>query len=74
MAIQGEKSSESRKATGGRSGSGLITWIYQAEDLDPGQIADFEKSLHERYSAAAATIDFDFRVLRAGELIPSCLE
>lgn len=74
LAIQGEKSSESRKATGGRSGSGLITWIYQAEDLDPGQIADFEKSLHERYSAAAATIDFDFRVLRAGELIPSCLE
>ncbi|MCC3650549.1 hypothetical protein LIX60_03345 [Streptomyces sp. S07_1.15] len=74
MAISGEKSSASRKEAEGRSASGLITWIYQAEDLDPGQTVEFEKSLYERYSAAAATIDFDFRVLRAGELIPSCLE
>ena len=50
----------------------LITWIYPSEDHTEPETSTFEQRLTERYSKAAATIGFDFRVIGAGDLVPSC--
>lgn len=52
--------------------NGLITWIYQSEDSDPTEVERFEESITRRYSALSEPRGFDFRVIRATELIPSC--
>lgn len=51
-----------------------ITWIYQAEDMDPAEVADFEHSITSRYVALAEPRGFDFRTLPATELIASCVD
>ncbi|WP_329200226.1 MULTISPECIES: ATP-grasp domain-containing protein [unclassified Streptomyces] len=51
----------------------LITWIYHSEDYDPGEVDGFEESITRRYSALGAPRGFDFRVISATELIPSCV-
>ncbi|GAB2806490.1 ATP-grasp domain-containing protein [Streptomyces daliensis] len=50
-----------------------ITWIYQSGDYTASAAARFEKGLTEKYSAVAEPRGFDFRVIGAAELIPSCL-
>ncbi|MFE2169866.1 RimK family alpha-L-glutamate ligase [Streptomyces sp. NPDC059447] len=50
-----------------------ITWIYDSEDYDPDEVERFEQSITQRYSALAGPRGFDFRVISATELIPSCV-
>lgn len=52
---------------------GLITWVYQDDDFTEADAEAFEESITRRYSEVAATIGFEFRVIRASEIIPSCL-
>src|SRR6185437_15656517 len=49
------------------------TWIYSADDMPPAECESFENSITERYRVFAAPYGLDFRVIRAGELIPACL-
>jgi glutathione synthase/RimK-type ligase-like ATP-grasp enzyme len=51
----------------------LITWIYAADDIEPAASENFENSITERYRVFAAPYGLDFRVIRAGELVPACL-
>ncbi len=53
--------------------NGLITWIYQADDLEQAEAERFEQSITERYTELASGYGFTFRVIRAGERIPACL-
>lgn len=50
-----------------------ITWIYQSGDYTAEAAEKFENGLVERYSGVAAPRGFDFRVIGAAEIIPSCL-
>lgn len=53
--------------------TGLITWIYQGDDMEPVASESFENSITERYRVFAAPYGLDFRIIRAGELVPACL-
>ncbi|MER7767944.1 hypothetical protein [Kitasatospora sp. NPDC096140] len=51
----------------------VISWIYQSEDSDPAEVEAFEESITRRYSVLSQPRGFDFRVIRATELVPSCV-
>lgn len=53
---------------------GLITWVYQDDDMPEAAAAAFEDSITRRYSEVSATIGFEFRTVRASEIVASCLE
>ncbi|GAA4239883.1 hypothetical protein GCM10022254_62430 [Actinomadura meridiana] len=54
--------------------SGVITWIYEAETVDPGEIEEFEQSIVERYARLSRPRNLDFRLIRASELIALCTD
>ncbi len=54
--------------------SGVINWIYQEDDLEFEEALRFEESITGRYVPLAHKAGLDFRVLRAGEIMASCLD
>ncbi|MFF4806187.1 RimK family alpha-L-glutamate ligase [Streptomyces sp. NPDC001351] len=53
--------------------AGIINWIYQEDDLEFDEVLRFEESLSKRYLPLAQKIGFDFRLIRAGEIMLSCV-
>ena len=52
----------------------VVTWIHEAENMDPGEVETFERSIVERYSRLSRPRDLDFRIVRVADLIASCTD